>query len=145
MAKYIATKPCRISGKDYFMGDPVSAVAIDTESINRLVSMGYIAEAVDGTESRAERNADNSQNYAQPVENVEIPVLDGDTFAPLLVELSSLTDYFVGTQKSAADVVALVESETRVDLLTLIVHCDTRKTVKAAAEKRLVELAGDGE
>ena len=141
MAKYIALKPCRFGGVKYYIGDAIPAEAIEGESIHRLVTMGYIVDAGQSTEN----SADNPQNYAQTVENVDIPVLDGDTVCTLPVSVSSLTDFFVGMQKSAGDVVELVETETRPDLLNLLKSVDTRKTVKAAAEKRIAELAGDGE
>lgn len=144
MVKYIAIKPCRISGENFYIGDVIPAEKVDAMSISRLASMGYIVESGKSTAN----DTDNPQNNTQPVENVEIPVFDGDTVNTISVSVSAVTDYFVGVQKSAADVVALLDTETRADLLHLLAAVDTRKTVKAAAEKRLeelAELAGDGE
>lgn len=142
---YIALKPCRFDGVNYYIGDAIPTEAFDKASLTRLVSLGYVVDAGQSTENRTEMRADNPQNYAHPVENVDIPVIDGETVNTIPVSVSSLTDFFVGMQKSAGDVVELVEAETRTDLLNLLKYVDTRKTVKAAAEKRLAELAGDGE
>lgn len=125
---YIALKPCRFAGQDFRIGDTVPGALVLQGQAENLVKMKILARA-------------ESETIVIPSPVLSISVnVDG---SDLRLEPSEegIQDVFSVLTSQAADAEAIVKKMDDSDALILLHMSDSRKTIKAAAEKRAKEIS----
>ena len=136
---YICTKKLSLAGERYYPGNTSPDEAFAEGSAAKLIKAGYVAEA-------------SPFEGIVPPEPVEITLPEGDEpvisvvftedeesiALPITSEvLQSIVEIMQKTAVEAAAAISEVSDET---VLVFILKVDSRKTVKDAVQKRLVEL-----
>lgn len=136
---YVALRPCRFSGKAFFVGEGIPGDIVQPSAAKNLIKASVIAPVSDGEQdaktepSVPERTGITvSVNTEQGVMHLEI-TQDG---------LQSVFDVLTGKVIEAEDI---VRSMTDVNALILLDLSDSRRTIREAVKARGRSLSGTEE
>lgn len=121
---YTVLKLCTLKGKQFFIGDIVTNEYVDESSAKQLTKWGLIAPV-------------SGFNDAAPDETlVNVPVVAEDGVSNIDTSVKDLTQLFLILQDDSAGAISQIEEVTSGEVLLLLTVMDSRKGIKAAAEKR---------
>ena len=133
--KLIANKPCSFGGKRYYIGDEVPAESVLNPK--ELEKLGVLTVVKDGGQDAPAEVPGASSNAMELVVHAE----EGDM--PLNVSKDGIQAVVDAVTSAADDAVAIAKAMTDGDALILLHRIDSRKTVKAAAEARALDLISE--
>lgn len=136
---YIATKPCRLAGQSFKIGEIVPAEVIQPGAAKNLVKMGVIAE------EGYELISASVDTIAAPVTGpkVIIHAEEGDLVLELTNDgLQSVFDVLTAKANATEPIISKMTDQ---DALILLNISDSRKSVREMTEARVNELAGGEE
>lgn len=139
---YIATKPCRMAGQSFRIGETIPAEFIQPGAVRNLVKMGIIAE--EGENTITEPKITVTENAAvAPEIKVVIHAKEGDLeLNPSQEGLQAIFDVLTDNVTAAE---ATIKEMTDEDALILLHIADSRKSIKELAEARAKALSAPQE
>lgn len=133
---YICTKAINLGGTEYVPGDVIPAEAILPSRVRALTNQKYIAPAGGYIPEAAHQEQQEQQS---PV-TIPIPIGNGDDSFVLEVDGATVAQAAIILQLTAENAVEAIAGVANEDALLLVHAMDSRKTVKAAAEKQAAAL-----
>lgn len=133
---YICTKAINLGGTEYVPGDVIPAEAVLPSRVRALTNQKYIAP----TGGYAPETAHQERQEQQGPVTIPIPIGSGDDSSVLEVDGATVAQAAIILQLTAEGAVEAIAGVANEDALLLVHAMDSRKTVKAAAEKQAVAL-----
>lgn len=135
VTKLIALKPCSFGGEKFYIGDEIPAEYVASPATQEKQDVLKVVNV------EAEVNV--QENIVIPEPSLSLIVQSGDNEMILEPSDAGIQDVFNVLIGKAADAEAIINQMDDGDALILLHLADSRKSIKAAAELRAKELAGD--
>lgn len=142
MNGYIALKPVTLSGVDYVAGDSIPAEAVLPNRVRSLLRIGTIAKAGDDAAAPAEPPTVEMNELSGDFEGevISLPIEVENGVMGLPVGPADICEAIRILQLKAENAVAAIAKVASGNVLIILNACDSRSTVKKAAQARAAAL-----
>lgn len=140
---YIVKKPLNLRGIRRKIGEIVNEKDIDKTRVYSLVRSGYLSEVGESVAGLIQDSAVTKPlNPAQEGEAlINVPIIRKEGTMSILVVPEGISEVIRLLQSTALDAEQAIKDIEDDNILILLDACDSRKTVKAAARNRAMELS----